>query len=532
MELLELQKHDPAAHDHQHLTSIPKPYNNLSPERRDDANDEPEAVESVDEEVAASFANFMYESIPHDALFDHSHSVFFWYRYSPLCHARGVAYTWAKNEFPKPSKPMLTPPDDNPPHRFRDICGSRDLELVRPPLQGQICIISSRSLSDSAVEDLISFIRGFVGLIQTETAFPHFNSVFERLIHEFVNPNIRRTYRSMVSQRDAVYVLRYNIHYFIPCRYEPLTIEPGRQIAKLSGTYFIEKMSSLLLVCSETPGRPYTIITLADSRIYFPTEEEWKMYGLIPCGTENGVTQFLAMILLLVDECEKEWMSAMDSMDSIVRVQLGTFYHEEVWEHLMFDESFKLSKDYFSILQLLRILTDWIDSTENDFMSLRRGWLSLKEQSSSPKIDLDIAEKNWNTALEIMKRRTETVRTSAARKAEEIKSLRDGLFNATSLREATRSMTINRAIYVFTIITVIYTPVEFLATFWALPFLNNPSENGTVPIPAAFRNTFIIIPLLTYGFAILIAVYFSSETVKRVTQRALRGAIRRITSWL
>ncbi|KAI0865630.1 hypothetical protein F4860DRAFT_459865 [Xylaria cubensis] len=500
----------------------------LQEHKRDNANDEPEVVESVDEEMAASFAKFMYESIPHDALFNRGDIL--WSRYSSLWEARGVAYTWAKTKFPRPSKPMLTSPNDNLSHYFHDICGLRDLEFVRPLLQGQICSINFWSLSDSAVDDLNNFIRRIYRLIQTETALPHLDFVFDDFVYEFVNPCIRQTYGLMVSQRDAVYILRYNIHYFILSQHKPLTPETGRQIAKLSGTYFHEIVSSLLLVCSKTPGRPYTIITLADSRTAFPTEEEWKMYGLIPCGTENGVTQFLAMTLLLVDQCEKEWMSAMDYIDSIVRVQLGTFYHEEVWEHLMFDESFKLSKDYFSILQLLRILTDWIDSTENNFMSLRRGWLSSKEESSSPKTDLDTAEKNWNTALEIMNRRMETVRARAARKAEEIKSLRDGLFNATSLREATRSMAINRAIYVFTIITVIYTPVGFLATFWALPFLNNPSENGTVPIPAAFRNTFIIIPLLTYGFAILIAVYFSSETVKRVTQRAIRGAIRRITS--
>ncbi|KAI0552534.1 hypothetical protein F4679DRAFT_592097 [Xylaria curta] len=227
-----------------------------------------------------------------------------------------------------------------------------------------------------------------------------------------------------------------------------------------------------------------------------------------------------------MEQCEREWMSAMDSIDSIVRVELRSFYWEEQWVRLMFDESFKLSKDYFSTLQLLRILTDWVDSTENELESLRREWLSLEERSSSLETDLNAAKRNWDTAIEIMKRRTETVRVRAAQKAEEIKSLRDGLFNATSLREATRSMAINRAIYVFTIITVIYTPVGFLATFWALPVLNNP-ENGTVRMPGAFWSTFIVIPLLTYGFAISIAIYFGSATVQRETQKA----ITRIKTW-
>ncbi|KAI1052778.1 hypothetical protein LB505_013643 [Fusarium chuoi] len=37
------------------------------------------------------------------------------------------------------------------------------------------------------------------------------------------------------------------------------------------------------------------------------------------------------------------------------------------------------------------------------------------------------------------------------------------LFNATSLRESTKAMALNQAIYVFTVVTVLFTPVSFLA---------------------------------------------------------------------
>lgn len=37
------------------------------------------------------------------------------------------------------------------------------------------------------------------------------------------------------------------------------------------------------------------------------------------------------------------------------------------------------------------------------------------------------------------------------------------LFNATSLREAVKGMALNRAIYVFTAVTIIYTPLGFIA---------------------------------------------------------------------
>ncbi|KAF0641055.1 hypothetical protein FPSE5266_06821 [Fusarium pseudograminearum] len=57
-----------------------------------------------------------------------------------------------------------------------------------------------------------------------------------------------------------------------------------------------------------------------------------------------------------------------------------------------------------------------------------------------------------------------TVQRRLRKKKEEINSLRDGLFNATSLRESTKAMALNQAIYVFTVVTVLFTPVSFLAT--------------------------------------------------------------------
>lgn len=42
--------------------------------------------------------------------------------------------------------------------------------------------------------------------------------------------------------------------------------------------------------------------------------------------------------------------------------------------------------------------------------------------------------------------------------------------------------------------------------------MNNEAEDGKVKQPEAFRNTFIVIPLLTYAFAVGIGVYFRWKT--------------------
>ncbi|KAI0182356.1 hypothetical protein EV127DRAFT_355057, partial [Xylaria flabelliformis] len=130
---------------------------------------------------------------------------------------------------------------------------------------------------------------------------------------------------------------------------------------------------------------------------------------------------------------------------------------------LMFDDSFTLSKNYFSILQLLRIIDDWAELVDQHLKLLKDKFFSPSLSGHLATEDLQVLMKNWDKVEDVMRRRKKAVQDRAARKAEEIKSLRDGLFNATSLRESTKSMALDRSIYVFTIITVIYTPVGFLA---------------------------------------------------------------------
>ncbi|RWA05818.1 hypothetical protein EKO27_g9283 [Xylaria grammica] len=359
--------------------------------------------------------------------------------------------------------------------------------------------------------------------------------------------NNARAFQSLVSCR---------IHYFTPVDDAPpqitsqhdvvtgfysdaeLTpIEPegfilNRQRAKLRRgdrfVHFCENVSSLCLLEGETTGNPYIVLLLADEFEFLSVSDTaWEEYGLDPCGAGIGVTQFLATLLLVLKEWEQGWMSTLDSIDSIVRVQLHDFLEEENWLHLMFDDSFRPSKNYFSILQLLRITDEWVERLEQDLKDLRtRYFIEIRILRDLKEEDMKELNTNWDKVQSIAERLAKAVRDRAARKAEEIlKSLRDGLSNATSLRESTKGMALNRAIYVFTVITVIYTPVGFLETFWALPFLNNSSEDGKILEPTAFRNTFIIIPLLTYSLAIAVAFYFGSETAKHLTKVAKTRAL-------
>jgi hypothetical protein len=142
----------------------------------------------------------------------------------------------------------------------------------------------------------------------------------------------------------------------------------------------------------------------------------------------------------------------------------------------MFDKSFGRSKDYFVALQLLRIVDEWLDEVVP----------SVKELQKNPSLRYPAffaaeAEENFNAAIRSIDERAAAVQQRVRKKVEEINSLRDGvcyytlmleeyfidnllqLFNATSLRESTKAMALNQAIYVFTVVTVLFTPVSFLA---------------------------------------------------------------------
>ncbi|KAK4182527.1 hypothetical protein QBC35DRAFT_395804, partial [Podospora australis] len=118
----------------------------------------------------------------------------------------------------------------------------------------------------------------------------------------------------------------------------------------------------------------------------------------------------------------------------------------------------------FTLLQILRASSDMVEETMTDFLTLRKVFateisklLLVKTPPPDNNDDLAPLYRNRDKAARLVEAHTQRVEARIQRKTEEIKSLRDGIFNATSLREATKGIVINPAIYVFMIVTVIYT---------------------------------------------------------------------------
>ncbi|KAI0430427.1 hypothetical protein F5Y09DRAFT_341723 [Xylaria sp. FL1042] len=153
----------------------------------------------------------------------------------------------------------------------------------------------------------------------------------------------------------------------------------------------------------------------------------------------------------------------------------------------MFDANFERSSLYSTLLQVLRIFGEHIRTVSDDLDSLSS--LLLNPANGLPFRD------------------------------QEIKSLRDGLFSATSLREANRSATMNHYVIIFTVVTVLFLPPTFTPTVFALDFFKKSDPRQTA---WEFKVTTVVISLVTYITAGLCVIAVNWKHIKARILSSLR----------
>jgi len=164
------------------------------------------------------------------------------------------------------------------------------------------------------------------------------------------------------------------------------------------------------------------------------------------------------------------------------------------------DNDLRLSKFYFTVIQMLRIAADWIQESMENLGRIRKdmerlyllqaanGMASFLPTGSDSQTQdaIKIFNKNWEIVIEEQKRIGNELLARISAKKTETESLRDGvgflfhqtfvrtfgtfpadetvlqLFNATSVSEATKARELNRYILAFTLVTIFYLPLSFL----------------------------------------------------------------------
>ncbi|KAK8050806.1 hypothetical protein PG994_012536 [Apiospora phragmitis] len=199
-----------------------------------------------------------------------------------------------------------------------------------------------------------------------------------------------------------------------------------------------------------------------------PEPEEVKADEYGEHRWHSGIIIFQEAVLANFATWHQEWEETMYHIDAVLKVQLEDIFEPTTRMHLMFESSsnskFEHSETYFFVIELLRIASDWITEAVADLGTLR-AWT---DRSYGPEDITALIEAKWREILDVAKKHEADLLARIEKKRLEVYSLRDGLFNATSVRESTKGTYINEYILVFTVMTVLYLPLGFMATLYGL----------------------------------------------------------------
>ncbi|KAK0652612.1 hypothetical protein B0T16DRAFT_443797 [Cercophora newfieldiana] len=259
----------------------------------------------------------------------------------------------------------------------------------------------------------------------------------------------------------------------------------------------------------------------------------WKAVNIRPSIRATGVAAFSFRIRSLLPRWADQWSRLLDQIDRVLSADLANILLPESRREIMVDGSdLRLSEFYLAVLQILRIAADWIQESMDDLRwmvdDMQRLYFSPNTHADSyatflpsgleaKKQDASIAifKQNWDSVKSHQQRLGKALLTRISRKQEEVESLKDGMFNATTVNEAKKSTQLNHYILVFTVVTIIYLPLSFISLFsW-----EDPRQVKTFH----FATTITLVATGTYAFSGFL-IWFTQRTTNVSTDlKALVG---------
>ncbi|KAK6841174.1 hypothetical protein PG987_002034 [Apiospora arundinis] len=223
----------------------------------------------------------------------------------------------------------------------------------------------------------------------------------------------------------------------------------------------------------------------------------------------DGIAFFQDALVDTFETWNEEWEKTMNAIDAALKVQLEDILDPTTRMHLMFESTsnskFEQSETYFFVIQLLRIASDWITEATVDLEILRANihkdlkmnYLIIPDK----KVGYALIEARWKDILGVVGKYKDGLLETIEKKREEVYSLREALFNATSVREATKGTHINEYILVFTVMTILYLPLGFVATLYSIEFFKADDQKVSfiITISAVSMGTYLVASGLLYG---------------------------------
>ncbi|KAF2276176.1 uncharacterized protein EI97DRAFT_458668 [Westerdykella ornata] len=303
------------------------------------------------------------------------------------------------------------------------------------------------------------------------------------------------------------------------------------------------RLSTALITTTHMDLAIFKLINLTDSvrGTSWSTKQDalnWKAAKIRPLRRGTGMAAFAFRIHCSCGTWATEWSEFLDGIDNASRFDLTDILSHGERLTMMFDDAgsgFALSEFYFTVLQLLRVAHDWIQESVEELKNLAGefewqygpdGYLHDHDQEAA-----EVSRRNWESVMSHQQSLANGLLSRIAKKREEMSSLRDGLFNATSVREATKSSQLNHYILVFTVVTIFYLPLSFVAALFALDLFkwDAPGQKGSfaAAIVAVAGGTYVCSGLLIWT----VRRPERRRTFTRVWIRLWEGCRRRL-GWL
>ncbi|RWA05198.1 hypothetical protein EKO27_g9912 [Xylaria grammica] len=266
-------------------------------------------------------------------------------------------------------------------------------------------------------------------------------------------------------------------------------------------------VSGLLSLSTNIPAF-YSVLIVGETEfraVPYDYDIEW-------CAGLEGTITFKIALLASVKVWETEWNKVLDRVDDCLRVHLGQTLNPKEMDKWMFDDNFERSRLYFTVLQILRIFGDCIRTVSDDLRDLDGLFLGDPDfpMRHMRQGELHALRSNWESVRDAHRKAEQGLLGRILYKTEEVKSLRDGLFNATSLREANRSTVMGRYVLIFTVVTILYLPPSFISAVLDMEIF----QKDVAQTKWEYKVSVVSVSLLTYLVAFTSIVVVDWEGFK------------------
>ncbi|KAH7308515.1 hypothetical protein B0I35DRAFT_442107 [Stachybotrys elegans] len=265
----------------------------------------------------------------------------------------------------------------------------------------------------------------------------------------------------------------------------------------------------------------------------------WRRYGLELAGLCTGVSMFQFQICIFIDTWETNWSHTIKCIDEMVILKLETLDDDSRLRRLVLENDDDAAVLYFKVLQSLNFFSDTIRSAESyiDDVSaasshelFRHDWSNDETAQAKENTKEDtkrVLDYNWAIVKKRQHEASSRILQKLERTTNEVKSLQSGLFNVQSitaahksLQETQKSITLNRYLLVFTIVTIIFLPPTFAATFFGMDAFSLDTDQATRRL---FWTVFGVLSGVTY---VLSAIGLFGSHLLATKREQLVGQIR------